>query len=153
MPGPGAREMAGPKGKRTVAGSLLPRRIYATAENRRFSSTECARDCRLLFRAAAETLLTIAADRKRLGADIGFLAVLHTWGQNLHLHPHVHCVVPGGGLAADGTRWVACRPGFFLPVRVLSRLFRGKFLALLQEAFAQRRLGFYGQQQGLADPA
>jgi hypothetical protein len=106
-----------------------------------------------LFRAAAETLLQIAADPQHLGADIGFLAVLHTWGQNLHLHPHVHCVVPGGGLAPDGSRWVACRPGFFLPVGVLSRLYRGKFLALLQDAFAQQRLGFYGQQQGLADPA
>jgi hypothetical protein len=106
-----------------------------------------------LFRAAAETLLQIAADPQHLGADIGFLAVLHTWGQNLHLHPHVHCVVPGGGLSPEGTRWVACRPGFFLPVRVLSRLYRGKFLAFLQEAFEQRQLGFHGQQQGLADPA
>src|SRR5262249_47011547 len=71
-----------------------------------------------LFRATAETLLQVAADPKHLGAKIGFQAVLHTWGQNLHLHPHLHCVVPGGGIAADGTRWVACRPGFFLPVRV-----------------------------------
>ena len=82
----------------------------------------------ILFRAAAETLRTIAADPKHLGAEIGVLAVLHTWGQNLHHHPHVHCVVPGGGLSLDGTRWVACRPGFFLPVRVLSRLFRRLFL-------------------------
>ena len=83
----------------------------------------------LLFRAAAETLRQIAADPKHLGAEIGFLAVLHTWGQNLQHHPHVHCVVPGGGLSPDGSRWIACRPGFFLPVRVLSRVFRGKFLA------------------------
>ena len=82
----------------------------------------------ILFKAAAETLRTIAADPKHLGAEIGFVAVLHTWGQNLHHHPHVHCVVPGGGLSLDGTRWVACRPGFFLPVRVLSRLFRRLFL-------------------------
>ena len=82
----------------------------------------------LLFRAAAETLQQIAADPEHLGAEIGFLAVLHTWGQNLQHHPHVHCVVPGGGLSPDGSRWVACRPGFFLPVRVLSRVFRGKFL-------------------------
>ena len=106
-----------------------------------------------LFRAASETLLQIAADPKHLGGHIGFLAILHTWGQNLHLHPHVHCVVPGGGLAADGTRWIACRPGFFLPVRVLSRLFRGKFLARLDEAFANRRLTLVGQHQKLAQPA
>lgn len=105
-----------------------------------------------LFRAAAETLLQIARDPRHLGADIGFLAVLHTWGQNLHLHPHVHCVVPGGGLSPDGSEWLSCRPGFFLPVRVLSRLFRGKFLALLERAFDQNQLGFYGQQQYLADP-
>ena len=82
----------------------------------------------ILFRAAAETLRTIAADPKHLGAEIGLVAVLHTWGQNLHHHPHVHCVVPGGGPSLDGTRWIACRPGFFLPVRVLSRLFRRLFL-------------------------
>jgi hypothetical protein len=106
-----------------------------------------------LFRATAETLLPIAADPHHLGADIGFLAVLHTWGQNLHLHPHLHCVVPGGGLAPDGTHWVPCRPGFFLPVRVLSRLFRGKFLALLADAFRRERLVFHGQQQALGDTA
>jgi putative transposase/transposase-like zinc-binding protein len=106
-----------------------------------------------LFRVAAATLLQIAADPKHLGARIGFLAILHTWGQNLHLHPHLHCVVPGGGLAADGTRWIACRPGFFLPVRVLSRLFRGKFLARLDEAFAQGHLVFPGPHQELAQPA
>jgi hypothetical protein len=80
----------------------------------------------LLFRAAAETLQTIASDPKHLGAEIGFIAVLHTWGQTLLYHPHLHCVVPGGGLSLDGQRWVACRPGFFLSVRVLSRLFRGR---------------------------
>ena len=105
-----------------------------------------------LFRAAAETLLQIAADPKHLGADIGFLSVLHTWGQNLHLHPHVHCVVSGGGISPDGTRWVACRPGFFLPVRVLSRLFRGKFLAFLQEHYRRGRLACHGQLAELADP-
>ena len=93
----------------------------------------------ILFRAAAETLRTIAADPKHLGAEIGLVAVLHTWGQNLHHHPHVHCVVPGGGPSLDGTRWVACRPGFFLPVRVLSRLFRRLFLDELQAAFDGRR--------------
>ena len=99
----------------------------------------------LLFQAAAQTMLQLAADPKHLGADIGFLAVLHTWGQNLHLHPHLHCVVPGGGIAIDGTRWVSCRPGFFLPVRVLSRLFRGKFLAFFDEACQRQQLRFRGQ--------
>src|SRR5262249_25829599 len=78
--------------------------------------------------AAAETLTTIAGDPKHLGADIGVTAVLHTWGQNLQHHPHVHCIVPGGGLSPDGERWISCRNGFFLPVRVLSRLFRRLFL-------------------------
>ena len=89
----------------------------------------------LLFQATAETLRTIAADPKHLGAEIGFIALLHTWGQNLLHHPHLHCVVPGGGLSADTERWIACRPGFFLPVRVLSRRFRRLFLARLQRAF------------------
>lgn len=106
----------------------------------------------LLFKAAAETLRRVAADPKHLGAEIGFLAVLHTWGQNLQHHPHVHCVVPGGGLAPDGSHWVACRPGFFLPVRVLSRVFRGKFLALLRSAFDRGKLSFHGKLAPLADP-
>jgi len=105
----------------------------------------------LLFQAAKQTMLQMAADPKHLGADIGFLAVLHTWGQNLHIHPHLHCVVPGGGIAVDGSRWLSCRPGFFLPVRVLSRLFRGKFLALFQEAFRRQQLRLHGQLQGLAE--
>ena len=104
----------------------------------------------VLFKAAAETLRTIAADPKHLGAEIGLLAVLHTWGQNLHHHPHVHCVVPGGGPSLDGTRWVSCRPGFFLPVRVLSRLYRRLFLESLQAAFEAGALGFFGD---LAQPA
>jgi hypothetical protein len=105
----------------------------------------------LLFQATAQTMLQLATDPKHLGADIGFLAVLHTWGQNLHLHPHLHCVVPGGGLAPDGSRWVSCRPGFFLPVRVLSRLFRGKFLAFFDEAFQRHQLRFHGQLHDLAE--
>jgi hypothetical protein len=104
----------------------------------------------ILFRAVSETLLTIARDPKHLGADIGFLAVLHTWGQNLHHHPHVHCVVPGGGLSPDGTHWIACRPNFFLPVRVLSRLFRKRFLALLRQAFESGELALHGKIQHLA---
>jgi hypothetical protein len=107
----------------------------------------------ILFRAAAQTLRTIAADPKHLGAEIGFFTVLHTWGQQLQHHPHVHCVVTGGGLSQDGTRWVACRPGFFLPVRVLSRLFRRLFLQSLQQAFDVGRLHLAGALQPLADPA
>jgi hypothetical protein len=105
----------------------------------------------LLFRAAAETLQQIAADPEHLGAEIGFLAVLHTWGQNLEHHPHVHCVVPGGGLSPDGSRWIACPPGFFLPVRVLSRVFRGKFLTMLGNAFERGDLSFHGKLESLAD--
>ncbi len=106
----------------------------------------------ILFRAAAETLQTIAADPAHLGAEVGVIAVLHTWGQNLHHHPHVHCVVPGGGPSLDGTRWVACRPGFFLPVRVLSRLFRRLFLEKLMTAFSTGRLNFFGDLAGLNRP-
>jgi hypothetical protein len=106
----------------------------------------------ILFRAAAETLQQVAADPRHLGAEIGLLAVLHTWGQNLHHHPHVHCVVPGGGLSPDGARWISCRPGFFLPVRALSRVFRGKFLALLGSAFDRGRLSFHGTLAALANP-
>jgi hypothetical protein len=107
----------------------------------------------LLFKAAAETLRTIAADPKHLGAEIGLVAVLHTWGQNLHHHPHVHCVVPGGGPSPDGTKWVSCRPGFFLPVRVLSRLYRRLFLEGLQASFQADELGFFGELAALAEPA
>ena len=97
-----------------------------------------------LFTVTAETLKTIAADPKHLGAELGFFAVLHTWGQNLLFHPHLHCVVPGGGLAPDGRQWVPCRPDFFLPVKVLSRLFRRLFLESLQKAFDASELQFFG---------
>lgn len=107
----------------------------------------------ILFRTAAETLRRIAADPRHLGAEVGVVAVLHTWGQTLQHHPHVHCVVPGGGPSLDGTRWIACRPGFFLPVRVLSRLFRRLFLEQLQAAFEAGALGFFGALAGLAEPA
>jgi hypothetical protein len=107
----------------------------------------------ILFQAASETLRTIAADPKHLGAEIGFLAVLHTWGQNLLHHPHLHCLVPGGGIAPDGESWIACRPGFFLPVRVLSRLFRGLFLSYLKKAFAAGELRFFGAHRHLHEPA
>jgi hypothetical protein len=109
---------------------------------------------RILFRAASETLLGIAADPKRLGAAVGFLAVLHTWGQNIHLHPHLHCVVPGGGISPDGKRWIACRKSsFFLPVQVLGCRFRNLFLTYLREAFRKGRLKFHGEMAGLAKPA
>lgn len=107
--------------------------------------------CGILFRATAETLRTIAADPKHLGAEIGFFAVLHTWGQNLLHHPHLHCVVPGGGLAPDGQRWVSCRPRFFLPVRVLSRRFRRLFLESLQKAFASGKLQFFAALEPLRE--
>jgi Putative transposase/Transposase zinc-binding domain len=107
----------------------------------------------ILFRATAETLRIIAADPKHLGAQIGFFAVLHTWGQNLLHHPHLHCVVPGGGLSPDGQRWIRCRPDFFLPVRVLSRLFRRLFLQALQKAFDSGKLQFFGTLEPLHEDA
>lgn len=103
----------------------------------------------LLFTAAAEALTTIAADPKHLGAEIGITAVLHTWGQNLDHHPHVHCIVPGGGISQEAARWVHCRPGFFLPVRVLSRLFRRLFLEGLATLHAAGKLRFFGGLAGL----
>ena len=106
----------------------------------------------LLFKATAETLLTIAADPKRLGARLGITAVLHTWGSALTHHPHLHCIVPGGGLSLDGQRWVACQSGFFLPVRVLSRLFRRLLLEKLSAAHHAGQLQFFGQHRNLAEP-
>jgi hypothetical protein len=107
----------------------------------------------LLFKAAAETLITIAADPKHLGARIGLTAVLHSWGSALTHHPHVHMIVPGGGLSPDGQRWISCRPGFFLAVRVLSRLFRRLFLESLAAAHDAGRLQFFGDHAALADRA
>ena len=106
----------------------------------------------LLFEIAAETLTTIAADPKHLGAEVGATLVLHTWGSALTHHPHVHGIVPGGGLSSDGTRWVSCKPGFFLSVRVLSRLFRRRFLEALEQAHRAGKLQFFGDSAGLADP-
>jgi hypothetical protein len=106
----------------------------------------------ILFRAAADAMSDIAADPKHLGAEIGAITLLHTWGQTLQHHPHSHCIVPGGGLSSDGTRWVACRPGFFLPVRVLSRRFRELFLTRLQAAFTAGKLCFSGTLAALAEP-
>ena len=106
----------------------------------------------ILFGAAAEALTTIAADPKHLGAEIGFLAVLHTWGQSLQAHPHIHCVVPGGGLSLDGQRWVGASEKFFLPVRVLSRLYRGLFVSRLRAAYSEGTLEFHGQLAELGKP-
>jgi len=106
----------------------------------------------ILFHASAETLHTIAFDPKHLGAETGCISILHSWGQNLLFHPHIHCVVPGGGLSPDRTRWIACRPNFFLPVRVLSRLFRRLFLEQLQKAFDGGTLGFFTSLASLSDP-
>lgn len=106
----------------------------------------------LLFRASSQTLMEIAGEPKYLGVEIGFLSVLHTWGQNLHHHPHVHCIVPAGGISPDHTRWIGSGSRFFLPVRVLSRLFRGKFLALLRRAFQRGQLTFHGGLAELAEP-
>jgi hypothetical protein len=106
----------------------------------------------LLFRASADTLLEVARDPKHLGAEIGFFSVLHTWNQKLGLHPHVHCVVPAGGLSPDRRRWIKPRYAFFLPVKVLSRVFRGKFVAALQRAFREQRLRFQGSLTPLAQP-
>jgi hypothetical protein len=105
----GTSQVAGRTGSRVAAGgAVFSRGVYADAKT----------IYSILFRAVAETMLTIAADPKHLGATIGFLAVLHSWGQNLHFHPHIHCVVPGGGISPDNSRWIACRKSFFLPVEV-----------------------------------
>ncbi|KVQ98752.1 transposase [Burkholderia ubonensis] len=106
----------------------------------------------ILFQATADTLQTIAADSRHLGATLGFIAILHTWGQNVVHHPHLHCVVPGGGLSLDGQCWIACRPGFFLPVRVLSRLFRRLFVERLRHAFEAGELRFFSSLADLAEP-
>jgi hypothetical protein len=124
----------------------LPESIAAIA----FYNKEIVYD--LLFRATAQTLLTIARDPQRLGVEIGFFAVLHSWGQNLHFHPHLHCVVPGGGLSADHDRWISGRPRFLLPVKVLSSLFRRLLLEALEKAYAAGQLQFFGDLELLRDP-
>ena len=106
----------------------------------------------LLFRATADTLQSIAADPQHLGARIGFFCILHSWGQALNFHPHLHCVVPGGGISRDGSHWVSCRSGFFLPVKVLSHRFRKLFLRYLGQAYAAGKFQFYGDLQELSDP-
>jgi len=124
----------------------LPKQIAAIAYQNKAVVYE------ILFQATAETLRTIAADPKHLGAEIGFITILHTWGQNLLHHPHLHCVVPGGGLSADGERWIPCRPRFFLSVKVLSRLFRRLFLERLRTAFSAGHLSFFNALEPLKAP-
>ena len=123
----------------------LPEQIAAIAYQNKTLLYDCS------SAPAPRRLRTIAADPEHLGAEIGFIAILHTWGQTLLHHPHVHCVVPGGGLAPDRSRWIACRAGFFLPVRVLSRLFRRLFLEALHRAFSAGELNFYSQLEPLRD--
>ena len=106
----------------------------------------------LLFRTSAKTLLEVARNPNHLGAEIGFFSVLHTWNQKLEYHPHIHCIVPAGGLSPDHTRWIRTRYRFFLPIEVLGRVFRGKFVAALRQAFAAGKLGFHGQMKSLAQP-
>ncbi len=132
---------------------------YNSCRNRHCPKCQSAARAEWLEGRQAELLpveyfhVVFAADPRHLGAGIGFFGILHTWGQNLLDHPHLHCVVPGGGLSTDHERWIGCRPGFFLPVRVLSRLFRRLFLEALQTAFDQGQLQFFGDRQPLADPA
>ena len=135
VPVPGPCRVVGGSPLRTPDHTLFPRGLYLRQEIAAIAHSNKGPVYNILFHAAAETLRTIAADPKHLGAELGFFAVLHTWGQTLLHHPHLHCVVAGGGLSADGSRWIACRPNFFLPVRVLARLFRRLFLALLEKAF------------------
>ena len=106
----------------------------------------------LLFQSAGSALLKVAADPKRLGAEIGFLCILHTWGQTLHRHPHIHCVVPGGGLSLDHSRWISSHPRFFLPVKVVSKELRDTFLHGLEQAYLAKKLSFYGDCQALVNP-
>ena len=148
-----AEWLARPAG-RTAAGAVLPRRLHAAGAGGRDRLPEQGdRLCHPVPARPPRHCAPSPPIRKHLGAEIGLVAVLHTWGQNLQHHPHIHCVVPGGGPSLDGTRWVACRPGFFLPVRVLSRLFRRLFLRELQHAFEAGELRFFGDLADLAEPA
>ena len=144
--------MAGEQKLGTAASGILPRRLYCPGRGGRIAFYNRKAVYDILFRAASETLLTIAADPKHLGAEIGFFSILHTWGQNLLFHPHLHCVVPGGGLSSDHQRWIPCRPGFFLPVRVLSRLFRRLFVEALEKAFHRGELELTGELEALKPP-
>ena len=139
---------------RTLAGGLLPRRVYPSSKIGGLALQNAEEIYRILFRAASGTPAHDCGRSKASGAlRLDFLAVLHTWGQNLHLHPHLHCVVPGGGISPDGLRRIRCRHSFFLPVRVLSCLFKKKFLIYLTKSFHLGKLKFHGQMADLAKPA
>jgi hypothetical protein len=129
----------------TLAGTGTARSVRLALQNKKVVYD-------LLFRISAQTLLEVGRDQNHLGAEIGFFSVLHTWSQKLELHPHVHCVMPAGGLSADRTRWIKPRYAFFLPVKVLSRVFRGKFVAALKRAFQDGQLSFHGDLRLLAQP-
>ncbi len=149
MPGGGGQGLAGGAPGRAAAGRLLPRRLTLPGPIADIAYQNKAAIYDILFKATAETLITIAADPRHLGARIGLTSVLHTWGSTLTHHPHVHCIVPGGGISPDGEHWVSCRPRFFLPVRVLSRLFRRLFLEKLAAAFDAGGLCFFGNHARL----
>jgi Putative transposase len=144
-------QMAPGPSERTLKYSIFSRCVHSPAAIATIAYQNKRELYGILFRATAQTLLTIAADPKHLGAEIGFFAVLHTWGHNLLHHPHLHCVVTGGGLSPDGTQWICCRDGFFLPVGVLSRLFRRLFLEYLLKALDAGKLEFFSSLQSLRD--
>jgi len=143
--------MAGRPPRRSLARALFPCRLHPARTDIAYHNKAVVYD--LLLKTAAETLITIAADPKHLGARIGLTAVLHTWGSALTHHPHAHIIVPGGGLSPDGQHWIACRPRFLLSVEVLSRLFRRLFLERLTAAYLAGRLEFFADHAGLAEPA
>ena len=152
MPGRCRAQVARRARGRTAAGAVLPCRLHAAGRaiaDIAYQNKAVIYD--LLFKASAETMLTIAADPKHLGARIGITAVLHTWGSALTHHPHVHMIVPGGGLSPDGKRWIACRPGFFLPVRVLSRLFRAAVAGEARRRAQGRQAHVLRRSRRLAD--
>src|SRR4051812_37794098 len=148
-----AGSLAAQAGCQPAAGAVCPCGLYRPEQLMPIALRNQKVFYSLLFRAASETLLEIAADPRRLGARIGILAVLHTWSQNLQFHPHLHCLIPAGGLAPDNSRWIATkRHGFFLPVRVLSRMFRGKLLSFLMQSYRRGELCFPGKLTALSAP-
>ena len=151
--GPTARDWMAARGKDLLPVEYFHAVFTLPAEIARIAYWNKRAIYGLLFKASAETVTTIAADPRHLGGRVGMTSVLHTWGSAITHHPHVHMIVPGGGLSPDGTRWIACRPGFFLPVRVLSRLFRRLFLDGLSALHRAGKLAFFGDLEGLADPA
>src|SRR3984885_694524 len=136
---------------RPASGCVLPCGVHAAGGHRRHAYQNKAVIYDILFTASSETMIAIAADPKHLGARIGITSVLHTWGSAMTHHPHLHMIVPGGGISLDGERWVSSRPAFLLPVRVLSKLFRRLFLTRLLELHTAGRLAFFGDHAGLRE--